>query len=108
MNFDHDEIRHAKSILGVKNHEDINEIKKSYRCLAKRFHPDVSPLSKDYKNFIALQEAYNTLIVNIQSKGLGGGFYEFYPKNENKGFQILNFEKVSARGKKIIKTHFSN
>ena len=56
-------------ILGVEKDADPNEIKLAYRKLAKKYHPDLNREDRDAKEkFIALKEAYDTLIDPIKRK----------------------------------------
>jgi len=52
-------------ILGVKEHDSIEDIAKVFRNLAKKCHPDMSLDDKERKirqeKFMALTEAYNEI-----------------------------------------------
>jgi len=92
-----DDIVKAMQVLGIKTSDEIVEIKKAYRRLAKKCHPDISPSSGDYKRFIILQEAYNTLLTNLNNTNVSGVFFESYPdKEDKKGFQSFSFENFST------------
>jgi len=91
------DIENAKRVLGVKDHGNMDEIKKGYRRMVKKFHPDISPLSEDYDKFIVIHDAYNTLLANIKGRGVGV-FRETYPQKGDAGFRVMDFEEVSKRG----------
>lgn len=49
-------------ILGVSPGAPPDEIRAAYRRLAKQYHPDVNPDPDAQERFIAIQQAYETLI----------------------------------------------
>lgn len=49
-------------ILGVSPDAAPDEIRAAYRKLAKQYHPDVNPDPDAQERFIAIQQAYETLI----------------------------------------------
>ncbi len=49
-------------ILGVSPDAAPDEIRAAYRRLAKQYHPDVNPDPGAGERFIAIQQAYETLI----------------------------------------------
>lgn len=49
-------------ILGVSPEAAPEEIRAAYRKLAKQYHPDVNPDPDAQERFIAIQQAYETLI----------------------------------------------
>lgn len=49
-------------ILGVAPDATPDEIRAAYRKLAKQYHPDVNPDPDAGERFIAIQQAYETLI----------------------------------------------
>lgn len=46
--------------LGIDKDADLNKIKKAYRVYCKKYHPDTATSSQK-KNFLQIQEAYDTL-----------------------------------------------
>lgn len=97
-------------VLGVARNVSFEDVKRQYRKLAKQYHPDVNPGDKTAEiNFIAINEAYNTLgneslrrdydlkfnMKNVNSKN-GSPKKETNPNN-NRGtyrdFDIKNLEK---------------
>lgn len=49
-------------ILGISPEATSDEIRAAYRRLAKRYHPDVNPDPDASERFIAVRQAYETLI----------------------------------------------
>jgi curved DNA-binding protein CbpA len=49
-------------LLGVSREATSDEIRAAYRRLAKRYHPDVNPDPDASERFIAVRQAYETLI----------------------------------------------
>ncbi|WP_054848173.1 DnaJ domain-containing protein [Methanoculleus chikugoensis] len=49
-------------ILGVSTDATSDEIRAAYRRLAKRYHPDINHDPDAGERFIAIQQAYETLI----------------------------------------------
>jgi len=49
-------------ILGVSRDATPDEIRAAYRRLAKQYHPDINPDPDANERFIAIQQAYETLI----------------------------------------------
>ena len=52
----------AYKLFGLKPGASEEEIRKRYRILVKKYHPDVNKRSDAQQKFIALQEAYETLL----------------------------------------------
>jgi len=77
-------------ILGVAPDATPEEIRAAYRNLAKQYHPDVNPDPDAGERFIAIQQAYETLIdpeararydLALQQGGAGPGPHDpFRPR----------------------------
>lgn len=48
-------------VLGLATNASAEDIKQSYRNLAKQFHPDRNPSPEAHKQFVEINEAYETL-----------------------------------------------
>jgi len=48
-------------ILGVNQDATLEEIKRAYHEKARQFHPDLNPDPVDSEEFLAIQEAFETL-----------------------------------------------
>ena len=58
----------ALAVLGLDDSASAEDIKTRYKSLAKKHHPDANNGSKNAeKKFIALKEAYNLLIRDLEN-----------------------------------------
>ncbi len=83
-------------VLGVKEHDSIDEISRVFRRLAKKYHPDiaVNDLEKAVmrEKFMAITKAYNE-IKAMKHRGDYSQVHSRKRQSENYGYAIINKAK---------------
>ncbi len=94
-------IREARSILGVSEEANEEEIKKSFRVLALKWHPDRCKEEGAEEKFKQINQAYQTLVSsNNEEDEMPQGFNPFGRQNQNVVIQaehISLFETISFK-----------
>jgi curved DNA-binding protein CbpA len=79
----------ARSILGVKETADLQEIKTAYRSLVLKYHPDVNPHTIEY--FKVIQSAYEELTGNSR-------VLNHIPQTRNFNFTMVGLRPSGTNG----------
>lgn len=92
-------------ILGVKEHDSIEDIAKVFRNLAKKYHPDMSLDDKERKirqeKFMAVAEAYNEIKRLKQGNASG-------EKTVEKGSDDYNYVIINRAKRMIVAKDYNS